>query len=101
MLTLYRCSISQEEPASFRSTGLTHSQIPTAGYAGGLGPSNLAAELERINKAASDQAIWIDMETHIRSNADLTFDLNKAVKCLELSLPWIDPANHLCEQEGL
>lgn len=42
-----------------------------SGYAGGLGPHNLEAELERINRAAlPDGRIWIDMETRVRTDDD-------------------------------
>lgn len=55
------------------------------GYAGGLGPDNLRQELERINDMAGESQIWIDMETKVRSNHDMDFDLDKVVKCLEIS----------------
>jgi hypothetical protein len=45
------------------------------GYAGGLGPDNIAAELPRIHAAARGAAYWIDMETRVRSADDRTFSL--------------------------
>jgi len=51
------------------------------GYAGGLGPENLAAELPRIAQAAGDAPVWIDMEGKLR-NADDQFDVERARACL-------------------
>ncbi len=62
------------------------------GYAGGLGPDNLARELERINAKVGDAEIWIDMETKVRSNNDRSFDLAKVRECLEIAKPWTEEA---------
>ncbi len=40
------------------------------GYAGGLGPDNLEAELPRIAAAAGNSRYWIDMEGKLRTEAD-------------------------------
>jgi hypothetical protein len=59
------------------------------GYAGGLGPDNLAREIPRILKAAVGcQHIWIDMESGVRSD-DGRFDLRKARRCLEIAEPFV------------
>lgn len=65
------------------------------GYAGGLGPDNLATELPRIRATAGDQPYWIDMEGKLRSQDD-TFDLQLAEVCLRevmisLCLDWMSP----------
>ncbi len=65
------------------------------GYAGGLGPDNLAAELTRIRAAAIHQPHWIDMEGKLRTEDDL-FDLQRAEVCLReamtsLWLDWMSP----------
>ena len=57
------------------------------GYAGGLGPHNLNEELMKIEYVVDDGRIWIDMETHVRTNG--FFDLKKVEKCLEILKPWI------------
>lgn len=59
------------------------------GYAGGLGPDNIEAELERIAVAAKGKTIWIDMETKIRSDDDRKFDLDKVIACLEKAKPYV------------
>lgn len=59
------------------------------GYAGGLGPDNLAAELDRIAEVVGDRTIWIDMESRVRSDDDRQFDLDKVRKCLEIASPWV------------
>jgi hypothetical protein len=59
------------------------------GYAGGLSPENLTAQLEMISEVAGDGPVWIDVETKIRSNEDYQFDLDKVRKFLELSKPWV------------
>lgn len=55
------------------------------GYAGGLGPQNLATELPKIAVAAGDVPYWIDMETRVRSHDDQVFDLAKVRACLEIA----------------
>jgi len=37
------------------------------GYAGGLGPENLAAECVRIAEVVGERDVWLDMETKVRS----------------------------------
>jgi len=59
------------------------------GYAGGLGPDNLAKQIPLIGEAAGSYRHWIDMETQIRSNDDRQFDLAKVRKCLEIAKPFI------------
>jgi hypothetical protein len=55
------------------------------GYAGGLGPDNLAEQIPLIAAAAGDIPFWIDMETHVRSDDDTLFDLAKVRRCLEIA----------------
>jgi len=65
------------------------------GYAGGLGPENLAEQIPLILEAAAGtehtQAgpIWIDMETRVRSDNDRQFDLQKVRRCLEIASPFV------------
>lgn len=60
------------------------------GYAGGLGPDNLAEQLPLIDAAAGkDTRIWIDMETKVRSRADRVFDLYKVEEALKICEPFI------------
>lgn len=60
------------------------------GYAGGLGPDNLAYELKKIQAVAGDTCIWVDMESGIRTSYHLNgktidmFDLEKVEKCLRI-----------------
>ena len=51
------------------------------GFAGGMGPDNLAEELPKIAAVATGNW-WIDMENNLRT--DDWFDLDKARKCLEI-----------------
>lgn len=60
---------------------------PWCGYAGGLGPDTLAAQLPRILEAAGEVPIWIDMETGVRTAA--RFDLAKVRQVLELAAPYV------------
>ena len=55
------------------------------GYAGGLSPDNLESQLKILDQVASNEVIWIDAETHLRSNGDQIFDLDKVVKFLEIA----------------
>jgi hypothetical protein len=56
--------------------GVSPGSWPTAlegvfcGYAGGIGPDNIAVELERIQQAAGQKAFWIDMEGKLRNDED-------------------------------
>lgn len=59
------------------------------GYAGGLSPDNLKQQIERIEGKAGDTPIWIDMETHVRSNNDEQFDLAKVRQCLEIASEYV------------
>jgi hypothetical protein len=59
------------------------------GYAGGLGPENIEAEIHRIGEAAGGSRIWIDMETKVRSADDTKFDLEKVETCLRLAEPFV------------
>jgi hypothetical protein len=61
------------------------------GYAGGLSPDNLEDQIEKIESVVGDTEIWIDMETHIRSNNDQQFDLKKVRRCLEISSKYVKP----------
>lgn len=58
------------------------------GYAGGLGPHNLPAELTGpIAQAAGDGTIWIDMETKVFTRSK--FDLDKCLDVLEKVAPYV------------
>lgn len=59
------------------------------GYAGGLGPDNLAEQLPLIATAAGDCRIWVDMETRVRSDDDRRFDLEKVRRALEICQPFV------------
>lgn len=56
------------------------------GYAGGLGPNNLATELQAISAAVEDPRteFWVDMETGVRSG-DNDFDISKAERALAIA----------------
>ncbi len=66
---------------------MQESRILACGYAGGLGPENLATELPRIRDAAQGQPFWIDMESRLRDDHD-RFDLDRAGRCLEIAAPF-------------
>jgi hypothetical protein len=53
------------------------------GYAGGLGPENLAQQLPRIYDAAGKAEFWIAMEGRLRDEHD-RFSMTLARKCLEI-----------------
>ncbi len=55
------------------------------GYAGGLSPENIESQIAKIESIVGDTEIWIDMESHVRSDMDRLFDLVKVRKCLEIS----------------
>lgn len=55
------------------------------GFAGGLGPDNLAEQIQVIAAASAghDSTTWIDMEGKLR-DADDRFDLARARRCVEI-----------------
>lgn len=69
------------------------------GFAGGLGPDNLAKELPRIREAARGNPYWIDMEGKLRS-ADDVFDLARAETCLREAVQ-INFADNECSERDL
>lgn len=63
-------------------TPATHKPV---GFAGGMGPDNLAAELQRIGDSAKRNA-WVDMEGKLRTltpSGQDWFDIEKARACAE------------------
>ena len=61
---------------------------PWGGYAGGLGPDNLQEQLPAILKATTGNGdIWIDLETHARTDGDL--DINKVKTCLQIASKYV------------
>jgi phosphoribosylanthranilate isomerase len=57
------------------------------GYAGGLTPDNVAAQLDRIAAVAGDAKVWIDAESGLRDERD-RFDLRKAERFLAAAETW-------------
>lgn len=58
------------------------------GYAGGLSPENVKEQLKKLEPIVGDREIWIDAETHLRSDDDLVFDLKKVRAFLEAAAPY-------------
>ncbi len=52
------------------------------GYAGGIGPDNVAEKLRTLLEYPSDEMFWIDMETRVRTED--WFDLDKVEQVLEI-----------------
>lgn len=59
------------------------------GYAGGLSPDNLEAQLTLIADKLNGVTIWIDAETRLRSNNDRQFDLKKVNEFLATAKFWL------------
>lgn len=59
------------------------------GYAGGLGPDNVAEQLAAIGTVC-DRPFWIDMERRVRSDDDRVLDLAKVRRVLETCAPHLD-----------
>lgn len=60
------------------------------GYAGGLGPDNVAAEVGKIQRICSEP-FWIDMEGRMRDEHD-RLDMGKVRRMLELCAPMAEAA---------
>jgi hypothetical protein len=72
-------------PSYYRMDG----SLRDHGYAGGLGPYNLAVELPRIAAAVGEAHVWIDMESRVRTDDDRVFDLERVRQVLELAAPFV------------
>lgn len=57
------------------------------GYAGGLSPDNLEYELKKIQEVCGDAEIWIDTESHVRTNCVL--DMNKVKQFLGIASKYV------------
>lgn len=58
------------------------------GFAGGLGPDNLAEQLRVLADHVGDKEdVWVDMETKIRNDAD-EFDLDLVRRCIDIASPY-------------
>ncbi|MDR5726910.1 MAG: hypothetical protein RB191_05525 [Terriglobia bacterium] len=71
-------------------TGLLPGNWPTLrtqfpfGFAGGLGPDNVLAQLDQINLVCSDDfPTWIDMETRVRVEDNSALDMVKVQSVLQ------------------
>ena len=69
---------------------------PTYGYAGGLGPYNLRSEIPQIAHVAGEVDVWIDMETHVRTDDRQCFSLEKVARCLEILEPFVSGETLCC-----
>lgn len=75
-----------------------NNEVLFCGYAGGLGPDNVAKEIENIASvvdvavAGKDPIIWIDMESKLRSGSKIkdSFDLEKCEAVLQLASKWVE-----------
>ena len=74
-----------------KGTGVLPSSWPAPpdqyniGYAGGIGPDNVADTLGKLMKGAKGRDIWIDMESSLRSHKNRVdmFDVDKCYQCIE------------------
>lgn len=64
-----------------------YDDVQWIGYAGGLGPHNLAEQMPRIAEAAGNSHYWVDMETWVRT--DGKFDLALVRECIDIVKPYI------------
>lgn len=62
------------------------------GYAGGLSPENILDQLDKLHHIVDGGEIWVDAETHVRSNNDKMFDLTKVQSFLESCKPYTETA---------
>lgn len=60
------------------------------GYAGGLHPDRIQSQLSTIAIVAGDSRIWIDVETHVRSEGAKYFDLSKVERFLDNCEPFVE-----------
>ena len=58
------------------------------GYAGGLGPENVAEQLQKI-ASVCNRPFWIDMERRVRSDDDNILDMEKVERVLKICEPHV------------
>ena len=63
-------------------------EVARYGYAGGLGPMNVEAEVPKIRAARMKYDFWIDMEGRVMDDEN-SLDLSKVRKVLELCAPLV------------
>jgi hypothetical protein len=60
------------------------------GYAGGLSPTNVVEQLQAIEaKVPETQRVWIDVETHVRTDDNSRLDLDKVFEFLKACEPFV------------
>jgi len=61
-----------------------HASIPS-GYAGGMGPANIAEKLTELATVAPGRGVWVDMESSLRATVDGAdvFSVAKCFECLQ------------------
>jgi hypothetical protein len=57
------------------------------GYAGGLSPDNILAQLKSLGQVVGDAEIWVDMESGVRTDDKL--DLDKVRQVLDVAKTWV------------
>lgn len=60
----------------------------SCGYAGGLSPENVHHQCTKIQLSVGDASIWIDAETHLRTETGQFFDLHKVRDFLRAAQPF-------------
>ncbi len=58
------------------------------GFAGGLKPETLAAELQKLSEHVGDARIWVDMGTGVRTAND-ELDMDKVRRTLEIAVQYV------------
>uniref|UniRef100_A0A6T8MTK1 Xylose isomerase-like TIM barrel domain-containing protein n=1 Tax=Hemiselmis andersenii TaxID=464988 RepID=A0A6T8MTK1_HEMAN len=59
------------------------------GYTGGLGPKNIGVQMGKMQSAAGDREIWVDMESSLRTKLEGgqdIFDVYKAMACIRVAI---------------
>lgn len=75
------------------------SDLP-CGYGGGLGPNNLCSELTRIEGVVGESTIWVDMETHVRTEDGMHLDFGKVRQCLKIAAGYVSCNEENAEQDN-
>lgn len=108
LVDLARCSDVRACPLYDRSggNGVLPDEWPWigqyyTGYAGGLGPDNIAEQLKQIAVKVGDNVCWIDMERRVRTEDDQQLDVVAVEKVLSICKQYRDeaadkdPSHHL------
>ncbi len=82
---LYNASVASGSPVQWRAP---YARYKT-GYSGGLGPENIAGQLDNIAAVAGRRIIWVDANDTLKTPGTDTFDIARAREYVLATRQWL------------